>query len=127
MVIRGLILVALLATVVGCAKDAPNVVPAGAIETKVPVPVCSAGIEDAIARSKAVDRPLVLPIKQLTEADRDNYDKVQKAYVGTIALLVEYIGKLEADRDEIDLQCKASKDLIKTLNTVQPNIPSPTQ
>lgn len=128
--VNRLLLIASLAFVLhGCAKDAvpPPVVPSGALTVKVPVPTCGDGLEKAIDRSSANSRPLVLPIQRLTTADKENYDKVQSAYVQTVAILVEYTGKLEADQNEVQLLCQAAKEQVETLNTVQPNIPSATK
>lgn len=109
----------------GCTRDvAPVIVPAGAIEVKVPVPVCGANLEQALNRSSVNARPLVLPIQLLSDTDRKDFDKVGKAYAQTIALLVEYTAALESDQQEAKLMCSAAKEHIKSLNTVYPNIPS---
>lgn len=116
----------LLISVNGCTKDKPQlVVPTGAQVVKVPVPVCGPQLEQAIGRSSTNARPLVLPVQQLTEEDAENYDKIQRAYTNTIAELLEYIGKLESDQQEVRMQCEAANEQVKTLNTVQPILPSP--
>lgn len=104
----------------GTTPTAPTIVPAGVVETLVPVPTCGSGLDEAITKSKHVNRPLVLPISQLTEQDTENFQKVQSAYISTIAMLVKYAQELEANQTEIQMQCKVAKEEASKLNTSRP-------
>lgn len=123
-VLLGLSMLSVLGMLAGCQtsqKYEDPVQPAGAITITVPVPTCG----DQLAKSLFVvtDRPQVLPIHLLTEADKGNYDVVYKAYVETVQILTTYAVALERDRSESQLQCKAIRQQVDTLNTKTPVIP----
>lgn len=118
------VVLAILCILSGCQstkKFEDPVQPAGAIIVKVPVPTC----DDNLAKSLLVvsDRPKVLPINQLTAADKENYDVVYKAYIETVQILTEYAVSLERDRSVSQMQCKAIRQQVDTLNTKTPVIP----
>lgn len=109
----------------GCTKDVPRdvIVPSGAVTVNVPVPTCG----DDLAKTlfvTPVAHPASLPIHELTEADKDNYDKVSKAYIETIQLLTEYAVALERTQSQAQQQCKATRAAVDTLNTKTPVIPA---
>lgn len=116
--------VLLMSVLTGCSSSAKYedpVQPAGAITITVPVPTC----DNQLAKSLFIvtDRPKVLPINLLTEADKGNYDVVYKAYVETVQILTVYAVALERDRSVAQMQCKAIRQQVDTLNTKTPVIP----
>ncbi|MNR06429.1 hypothetical protein D3C85_1225000 [compost metagenome] len=120
----GLSLISVFGLLAGCQSSKQYedpVQPAGAITITVPVPTCG----DQLAKSlfMVTDRPKVLPINLLSEADKGNYDVVYKAYVETVQILTTYAVALERDRSASQLQCKAIRQQVDTLNTKTPVIP----
>lgn len=107
----------------GCAKDVPRdtVIPSGAVTVNVPVPTCG----DDLAKTlfKGPVRPETLPINQLTEADKKDFDKVYRAYVDTIEILTKYAVAQERDRGQAQQQCVAIRKQVDSLNTKTPVIP----
>lgn len=107
----------------GCAKDVPKdiIVPSGAVTVNVPVPTCG----DDLAKTlfKDANRPEVLPINLLTDADKHDYDKVYRAYVDSVALLTKYAVQQERDRAQAQQQCVAIRRAADSLNTKTPVIP----
>lgn len=107
----------------GCTKDVPRdtVIPSGAITVNVPVPTCG----DDLAKTlfKGPIRPEVLPINQLSAADKEDYEKVSKAYMDTIEILTKYAVAQERDRAQAQQQCVAIRKQVDTLNTKTPVIP----
>jgi len=107
----------------GCTKDVPKdiIVPSGAVTVNVPVPTCG----DDLAKTlfKDANRPEVLPINLLTEADKQDYDKVYRAYVDSVALLTKYAVQQERDRAQAQQQCVAIRRAADSLNTKTPVIP----
>ena len=77
-------------------------------EVVVPVAACPKEIDqmDPLVRPQ-------LPIDQLTEADRENYDKVGKAYIQTTEDLKLYAEQLER-------QVKGIKGMCRSVNTAHP-------
>lgn len=123
-ILLALSMVGILGLMTGCQssqKYEDPIQPAGAIVVTVPVPTCG----DDLAKSLFVvsDRPKELPIHLLTEADNGNYDKVYKAYIETIQILTAYAVSLERDRSASQMQCKAIRQQVDTLNTKTPVIP----
>ena len=123
-ILLALSMVGILGLMTGCQssqKYEDPIQPAGAIVVTVPVPTCG----DDLAKSLFVvsDRPKELPIHLLTEADTGNYDKVYKAYIETIQILTAYAMSLERDRSASQMQCKAIRQQVDTLNTKTPVIP----
>ena len=123
-ILLALSMVGVLGLLTGCQtsqKYEDPVQPAGAITITVPIPTCG----DQMAKSLFMvsDRPKVLPINLLTEADKGNYDAVYKAYVETVQILTTYAVALERDRSAAQLQCKAIRQQVDTLNTKTPVIP----
>lgn len=123
-VLLGLSLISVFGLLAGCQSSKQYedpVQPAGAITITVPVPTCG----DQLAKSlfMVTDRPKVLPINLLSEADKGNYDVVYKAYVETVQILTTYAVALERDRSASQLQCKAIRQQVDTLNTKTPVIP----
>lgn len=119
-----LLLIILPAMLTGCdttAKYKDPVQPAGAITTIVPVPTCS----DQMAKSLFMvsERPKVLPINLLTEADKGNYQVVYTAWTESVQILTAYAVSLERDRSAAQMQCKAIRQQVDTLNTKTPVIP----
>ncbi len=105
----------------GCSQQPvkDTVVPAAAIEVKVPVPVCS---NDLLMTLAPKQRPH-LPISDLTVDDLNDFDKVAKAYQSSIALLAEYATSLERNQQQAAAQCKVVNDAANALNTKSPVLP----
>lgn len=103
---RLMTMLVLCATIIGCSTSpgtTPYVPPIVTIqETKVPVPVCPV----QIVEMDVPDRPK-LAIEQLTVADVDNYDKVAKAYMRTVAALLTYSKQLESTINGTKDSCRA--------------------
>lgn len=117
-------LVGVLGMLAGCQssqKYQDPIQPAGAVTTIVPVPTCG----DDLAKSLFVvsERPKVLPINLLTEADKENYQLVSTAYIESLQIMTAYAVSLERDRASAQLQCKAIRQQVDTLNTKTPVIP----
>lgn len=121
------IAVALLFLLAGCStkSEEPLIVPAGAVEAKVLVPMC--GNAKALADKNASAEDPHLAIQDLTEADEKDFQKVYNAYTGDIVNLMALVRAQKADFKEISLQCDAASDQIKSLNSKQPVVPSTKQ
>ena len=121
------IAVALLVLLAGCSTKSqePNIVPAGAVEAKVLVPMC--GNAKAIAQKNAEAEDPHLAIQDLTEADGNDFAKVSGAYTSDIIDLMALVRAYKADFKEISLQCDAAANQIKSLNSKQPVVPSTKQ
>lgn len=124
----GLLLISLaglMGMISGCSttKYSDPVQPAGAITVNVPVPTC----DDNLAKTLFVvnHRPKVLPINELTDADKRDHEIVSKAYIETIQLLTSYAVSLERDRAAAQMQCTAIRQQVDTLNTKTPVIAVP--
>lgn len=107
----------------GCAKDVPKdvIVPSGAVTVKVPIPTCGDDLTKSLF-SGAV-RPETLPINKLSAADKQDYEKVSKAYMDTIEILTKYAVAQERDRAQAQQQCIATRKHVDSLNTKTPVIP----
>ena len=105
-------LVGLIALVSGCETTqqdtTPTVGPVITQEVVIPVAACPKEVNELTTPV----RPK-LPIDDLTEADRENYDKVGKAYIQTTEDLKMYAQQLES-------QLGGIKSMCKSVNTAQP-------
>lgn len=89
-------------------QETPPTAPIITQEVVVPVAACPKEVEQLDQQPRPA-----LPIDQLTEADRENYDKVGKAYIQTTEDLKMYAEQLEK-------QLKGIKGMCKSVNTAQP-------
>jgi len=120
-VLTVLAVVVLMTGCVATPKVEDTVVPAGAITVNVPVPTCGDDLSNLLFAD--THRPPSLPINNLTAADKQDYELVYQAYIQTVQILTEYSVALERDRTESQMQCKAIRSQVDTLNTKTPVIP----
>lgn len=94
---------------VGCGSNQVQTTPPLAavktVEVKVPVAACPAEMEQI----KYPSRP-ALPIDDLTTEDKQNYDKVGKAYMQTIAVLKKY-------SEDLEDAAYGARDICRSVNT----------
>lgn len=119
-----IILTNILFLLAGCATNVESrdtIVPGGAVTASVLVPTCSDDLAKTLFATSV--RPDTLPINTLTAADKDDYEKVSKAYMDTIEILTKYAVAQERDRAQAQQQCVAIRNQVNTLNTKTPVIP----
>ena len=94
---------------VGCGnrqvQTTPPLADVKPIEVKVPVATCPAQMEQI----KYPSRP-ALPIDDLTIEDKQNFDKVGKAYMQTVALLKKY-------SEDLEDAAYGARDICRSVNT----------
>lgn len=125
--VNKLLIVLMSCMLLGCATQVDTrstIVPAGMVEVSVPVPSCSGNLDASIQATRLIKRPSSIPIQHLSGSQITDYEIVQKAYIQTIAILIEYVAELEAIQQEIRMQCSAIQDATKILNSRQPIVPS---